>query len=213
MSESKQYTKKELQASLNEQNQRFCEAKLFNNNVQSYMIAYPDCEYKSASASATRLLENVRIQQYIELLKNDIEDITGVSKIRNVAELAKIAYSCIDHLHETWIDLKEWEDIKKDNPEAMAAIESIDTKTEQKLVYSPDLDSKENIDVKYVKIKLFSKTTAIDMINKMMGYNEPDKVDHTSKGESLSNLAGTSTDELVKRAQAIDKLTQKQDQK
>lgn len=93
MSEEVSYTLKELRKILNEQQQRFCEAKLFNNNVQAYMIAYPDCAYSSASASATRLLEDVRIMQLINYLKNDIENITGVSKIRNVAALAKIAYA------------------------------------------------------------------------------------------------------------------------
>lgn len=176
--EEKAYTKKELIKILNEQQMRFCEAKLFNNKVQSYMIAYPDCEYKSASASATRLLEDVRIRQYIEYLKNDIEDITGVSKIRNVAELAKIAYCSIANLHNTWIELKAFEELEDEQKEA---IEIIETKTEQKQSYNFDTDSKEMIDVKYVKIKLYSKIAAIDQINKMLGYNEAEKINHSGE--------------------------------
>lgn len=176
--EGKKFTLKELRASLNEQQQRFCEAKLFNNNVQAYLIAYPDCEYKSASASATRLLDDARIIQYIDLLKLNIEEITGVSKIRNVLELSKIAYTDIALIHDTWIDLKDWELIKKDNPTITCAIESIDTKTEQK-TYNKGQDDEIDVEVKYVKVKFFSKISAIAEINKMMGYNEPEKVNTT----------------------------------
>ncbi len=178
--EQKQYTLKQLKESLNEQQQRFCEAKLFNNNVKAYLIAYPDCEYKSASASATRLLEDARINQLIEKLKLNIEDITGVSKIRNVLELSKIAYTDIALIHDTWIDLKDWELIKKDNPGITASIESIDTKTEHK-TYNKGGDDETDVDVKYVKIKFFSKIAAISEINKMMGYNEPEKINHSGE--------------------------------
>ena len=178
--EQKQYTLKQLKESLNEQQQRFCEAKLFNNNVKAYLIAYPDCEYKSASASATRLLEDARINQLIEKLKLNIEDITGVSKIRNVLELSKIAYTDIALILDTWIDLKDWELIKKDNPGITASIESIDTKTEHK-TYNKGGDDETDVDVKYVKIKFFSKIAAISEINKMMGYNEPEKINHSGE--------------------------------
>ena len=151
---------------LNEQQKRFCEAIPFNNKVQSYMIAYPDCEYKSASASATRLLEDVRVNDYIDELKKDIENITGVSKIRNVLELSKIAYSTIAHLHNSWIELKEFESL---TDEQKAAIESIETKTESKII------DKETFTTNHVKIKLHSKISAIDKINVMLGYNEPEK--------------------------------------
>jgi len=180
MDEQKQYTLKELRESLNEQQQRFCESKLFNNNVQAYMIAYPDCEYKSASASATRLLEDVRIVQLINLLKNDIENITGVSKIRNVLELSKIAYTDIALIHDSWIDLKDWEEIKDHNPNITAAIESIDTKTEKR-TYNTDGDNETDVEVKNVKVKFFSKIAAIAEINKMMGYNEAEKINHSGE--------------------------------
>lgn len=177
MATEKEYTREELEESLNEQQKRFCESRLFNNKVQSYMIAYPTCEYKSASASATRLLEDARIKQYTEILKNDIEDITGVSKIRNVSELAKIAYSSTEHIHDDWIELKDWEKIKRDNPVILSAIESIDTKVEHR-TYKTDEDPETDVEIKYVKVKFFGKIHAIQEINKMMGYNEAEKHTH-----------------------------------
>lgn len=179
MAEDKQHTRLELEESLNEQQKRFCESRLFNNRVQAYMIAYPDCPYKSASASATRLLEDVRINQYIELLKLDIEEITGVSKAKNLRELAKIAYNSIEFIKNDWIEQKDWEQIKKDNPYALAAVESIDHKSETK-TYNKGGDDETDVEVKYVKVKLFGKIQAIQEINKMQGYNEPERIDQTN---------------------------------
>lgn len=170
------FTRQYLEDNLNEQQKHFCNEFLFNNRVKSYMAAYPDCEYKSASASATRLLDDARIIKYISLLKENIEEITGVSKIKNITELSKIAYSGIEHLHNTWIELEDWEILKANNPTALAAIESIDTKTETR-TYPTDGDEETEVEVKYVKIKLHSKIAAITEINKMMGYNAPEKIE------------------------------------
>lgn len=168
MDDDKIYTRKELEKLLKDEHKIFAEARLFNNKVQAYRIAYPNAGYKSASASAAKLLENPRIKQYIEYLKGDIEEITGVSKIRNVQELAKIAYSTIAHYHNTWVDLKVYEDIPEDQK---AAIESTETrKTKRKEgIYGDE------VEVEEVKIKLFPKIGAMDQINKLMGYYTPEE--------------------------------------
>lgn len=176
---------KEPELPLNENQKRFSrEFVLSWNRVKSYMKAYPDCEYKSASASATRLLDDVRILTYIEEIKLNIEDLTGVSKIRNINRLAKIAYSSIEYIHNDWIELTDWELIKSDNPDALPAVESIDTKTETK-VYNRGGDDETDVEVKYVKVKLFSPITAIQEINKMMGYNSPEKHDHNVESQII----------------------------
>jgi phage terminase small subunit len=111
-------------------------------------------------------LSKPEIKAYIKYIQIDLARLAGVSKLRNLQELSKIAYSSIAHLHNTWIERKEFEELTDDQK---AAIESIDTKTET------NLSGDELIRVNYVKIKLFSKTTAIEMMNKMMGYNDPEK--------------------------------------
>ena len=83
-------------------------------------------------------------------------------------------------MHDSWIELTDWEVIKDENPNAMAAIESIDTKTETK-VYNRGEITETDVEVKYVKIKLYSKTAALEMINKMLGYNLPEKKEITGK--------------------------------
>jgi len=176
----KQYTLLELEESLNEQQKRFCESRLFNNKVNAYMIAYPKCDYKSASASATRLLDDARIKQYTNLLKENIEDITGVSKIRNIAELAKIAYSSIGKYHNNWVDLKTYEDMTE---EELAAIESIESETREDPLLGP---------VTKIKIKLHPKIAAIREINTMMPdyiAKEKKEVDHKGLQITYQNVS------------------------
>lgn len=52
------------------------------------------------------------------------------------------------------------------------------------------------------------KIKAIEVINKMTGFNEPDKFDHTSKGEKITNdidYSKLDTDTLLKIQQASKK--------
>jgi hypothetical protein len=178
MAEDKIYTLEELESELKQSHRDFAREYFINgwNRVKAYMKAYPDCDYKSASASATRLLEDVRINQYVDFLKNDLEKACNISKARNLMELGKIAFSNITHLHDNWIELSDWEVIKDDNPDALSAIESIDTKTELK-TFNRGGENEMDVEVKYVKIKLYSKSEAIKTINEMMGYKSAEKID------------------------------------
>jgi len=172
MAEDKVYTLEELETELKQSHRDFAREYFINgwNRVQAYMKAYPDCEYKSASASATRLLEDVRINQYIDYLKSDLEKTCNINKARNLIELGKIAYTSIAHLHNTWVERKDFELLTEDQK---AAIESIDTKT---VTVNFDDQTKE---IEFVKIKLFSKTDAIKTINEMMGYKVAEKKELT----------------------------------
>ena len=171
------YSLDELKDVLNEKQKIFCHNYIVDwNTTRSYKKAYGIEDDNSAAVSGHKLLRNTKIIQYIDFIKNDIEKECGISKIRQINELAKIAYSSIAHLHNTWIELKDFELLTNEQKEA---IESIDTKIEQKFQYNPDTESKEAIDVKFVKIKLFSKVMAIAEINKMMGYNSAEKIEHS----------------------------------
>ncbi|MEI7526386.1 MAG: terminase small subunit [Mariniphaga sp.] len=182
--EPKMYTLDELKKKLNEKQKTFCHSYIIGwNTTHSYKKAYGEMEDNSAAVSGYNLLRNTKIQQYINFIKNNLEEESGISKLRNLQELAKIAYTNIADLHDCWIELTDWEKIKTDNPDALNAIESIDTKTETK-VYNRGEANETDVEIKYVKIKLYSKTTALDMINKMLGYNLPEKKEITGAGGS-----------------------------
>ena len=125
-------------------------------------------KYKTAQEIGSQNLSKLIIKEYIDLIKYDYETNCGITKTKQLNEFAKIAYSSIAHLHNTWIELKEFEALTDEQKEA---IESIDTKTEIK-----KLGDNSTIEVQYIKIKLYSKLQALEHINKMLGYNEAEKL-------------------------------------
>ena len=139
--------------------------------------------YEQGSQNLTKL----NIQEYIEFIQKDLAKLAGISALKNIQELSKIAYSSIAHLHNTWVELKVFEKLTDDQK---ASIESIDTKTETRS------DDGVLIDTNYVKIKLFSKTQAIETINKMLGWNAPEK------RENL-NIELISPEDKLKRLQKL----------
>jgi len=206
MAEEKQYTLAELKEKLTEKERLFCHQYIIDwNGARSARVAgYSE---DSCRQIAYDTLTKLYIQQYIAFIKNNLEEESGVSKLRNLQELAKIAYSNISHLHDNWIELSDWEVIKEDNPDALSAIESIDTKTELK-TFNRGGENKIDVEVKYVKIKLYSKSDAIKTINEMMGYKAADKIEHSGTIQTV-NLAQLSTEELLLRANATNKLKEK----
>jgi len=176
MDDKKQYTLEELKEELNEKQKIFAHNYIIDwNATRSYKKAYGLEDDNSSAVLGCNLLRNVKVKQYIDLIKNNLEEEAGISKLRNLQELAKIAYSNIAGLHDDWIELTNWNEIKEANPALLSAIESIDTKTEYR-TYKTDGDNETTAEIKFVKIKLYPKTTAIDMINKMLGYNEAEKI-------------------------------------
>jgi phage terminase small subunit len=172
-------TRDELEKILTEKEKAFCWRYLVLRNGAKAAREAGYSENTCAEIACQNLIK-LNIKEYLELIKEEIEEATGVSKFRQVEELAKIAYSNIDYLRNDWIELTDWEVIKRNNPEAMAAIESIDYKTEKR-VYKTDGDDEQEIEIKYVKVKLYPKIAAISEINKMLGYNAPIKNEHTGK--------------------------------
>lgn len=176
--EERKYSLKELKKLLNENNRHFCHEYVRNGwiKVSAYLTAYPTTKYQAAAASAHNLLKNTKIRQYIEYIKTDYEKICKVSKAKQIHTLTKIAYSSMIHYHNSWIELKDFENLTEEQQDA---IESTETKT----IYTET-----GTEIVVVKIKLYDKLRAIESINKMMGYNEPEK--HEVKAESTISIDG-----------------------
>lgn len=191
------YTLKELKAKLTEKERIFCHEWIidFNGARAARKAGYSeDSIYNIASENLTK----PHIEQYIAFIRHNYEEESGISKLRNLQELAKIAYSSIAHLHNNWIELEDWDIIKKGNPACMDAIESIDTKTEFK-TYKTEGGLETDVETKYVKIKLYSKSEAIKTINEMMGYKSADKSIVTT-----FNSTPLTPDEIKKAKEGFD---------
>lgn len=180
--DDKIYTLKELQDKLTEKERIFSHEYIidWNKSRAARKAGYSE---NTCGEIGYENLKKPHIKQYIEFIKDDVAKEAGITKLRQLNELAKIAYSSIAHLHNTWVELKDFENLTDEQKDA---IESTETKTEVKQSYNFDTDKKEMVDVKFVKIKLYPKITAIQEINKMLGYNAPEKIDHGSSDGSMT---------------------------
>lgn len=165
---------------LTEKQKAFCREYIFEwNATKSYRAAYPDVKDDNvAAAASSRLLSNVKIQKYIEEIQADLEKLAGLSRFKVISEHMKLAFSSIAHLHNTWIERKDFEAL---TDEQKACIAEIDTKILKRFEteYSAEKDDfvKVPIEVEYIKVKLYDKQKALDSISKMLGYDAPSKVD------------------------------------
>lgn len=149
---------------------------------------------KNAHKIGSSNLQKQYIRDYIAYIQKDLAKLSGVSALKNIQELSKIAYSSIAHLHNSWIDLAEFEKLTDDQK---SAIESIDTKTETKELQNGQIKT-----VQYVKIKLYNKIAAMELMNKMLSFNAPEKKD--VKLEGIPAPTPPMSEELISKL--IDKL-------
>jgi len=171
---------------LTEKQKKFCSEYIFDwNGTRAYKVAYGVKKDETAKVNASRLLTIANVKEHIEAIQKDLEKEAGLSRLKVIKEWEKIAFASIAHLHNTWVELKEFEsltDIQKE------AIESIETKTVKRTVYNEKEGAPVEMEIEYVKIKLYSKDKALENIAKMLGYNAPEKIDHTSLGQRINIL-------------------------
>jgi phage terminase small subunit len=171
---------------LTEKQKVFCRNYIHDwNATRSYVIAYPGVKNDNvAHVNASRLLQKATIQQYIIEVQKDLEKLSGISKKMVLDEHKKLAFSSIAHLHNTWIERKQFESL---TDEQKACISEISTQTR----------TVHDVDIEFIKIKLYDKQKALDSISKMLGYDAPGKIDLTSGGQKIG-VTITVTDEQTK---------------
>jgi phage terminase small subunit len=167
---------------LTEKQKIFCREYILDWNGTRAAIKAGYSENTAAVIACENLIKP-NIKAYIEEIQKDLGKLAGISRLKVVNEYAKLAFSSIANLHNTWIERKDFEALTDDQK---AAIESIDTKIRTEFEFDPEHpQDKKPITVEYVKIKLFDKQKALESICKMLGYNEAEKLDLTSGGKKL----------------------------
>ncbi|QQO97023.1 terminase small subunit [Cellulophaga phage Nekkels_1] len=152
----------------------FCENYVIAwNGTQSYMVAYPNSSYESAMSSSSDLLRNPKVKAYIEHIQKDLAKLANVSALRNVLELKKIAYTNLSDFKDGWMTERDFDSLTEDQKGALSEIVYVDK------MFNGNSE-------KVVKFKVHDKMKAIEMINKMLGFNLADKLDLTTGGESLN---------------------------
>lgn len=175
-------TKRELEKLLTEKQKIFCKEYVvdWNGSRAARKAGYSE---DTANVIAYENLTKPYIKAYLAYLKEDIEETVGISKIMILNELKKLAFSSIGNLHNDWITRKEFSELTDDQK---SCIQVIDTKVLQKNIGTTQ--EPEIVDVEYINIKLFDKPKSIEIINKMMGYDAPSKIDLSNPDGSLTQL-------------------------
>lgn len=176
---------------LNKKQRGFCKSYVFDwNATRAYQENYPDSSYEAAMSSSCELLRNPKIEEYIEFIQKDLAKLNGISQSKVLQEHMKLAFNSIAHLHNTWIERKEFESLTEDQK---ACISEISTQTRIRKI------SEELISVDFVKIKLYDKQKALDSISKMLGYDAAVKLDIPNMPKNLNIIVDTSDTALSLR--------------
>lgn len=150
----------------------FCKEYIYDwNATRAYQVAYPDSSYDAARSSSCDLLTKPNVKAYIIEIQKDLEKLSGISRLKVIKEHQKLAFSSIAHLHNTWIERKDFDKL---TDEEKACIAEISTQT--RMEKNP-IEGGEPLQVDFVKIKLWDKQKSLDSINKMLGYDAPTKLD------------------------------------
>lgn len=157
---------------LTDKQRRFCEEYVVDWNATRAAIT-AGYSKKTARQIATTTLSKVYIQDYINEIQKDLSKLSGVTALRNILELKKIAYASIAQFKDDWMTEKEFNELSE---EQLACISDIQYQTKT------TGEATETI----VKFKLHDKQKAIEILNKMLGFNEADKLDLSSLGESIN---------------------------
>lgn len=134
-------------------------------------------------------LKKPYIESRIKEMQDNLAETARIGRLRVLNEHIKIAYSSIAHLHNTWIDLKEFELL---TDEQKACIEEISTKKQHKTSWEFDSEEGKQVPidytVEYIKIKLYDKQKSLDAINRMLGYDAPIKTILDLNASSLPEI-------------------------
>lgn len=159
---------------LSKKQKRFCEEYVIDWNATRAAKA-AGYSAKTAGSIGSENLTKPEITAYIEEIQADLSKLAGVSALRNILELKKLAYSSMLDFKENWSKQKAFDDLTLDQRAALSEIMTIE-KTD-----------KQGNPITITKFKLHDKLKAIEILNRMMGWEAPTKLEHgTPKDQSFN---------------------------
>ncbi len=156
--------------------QRFCEEYVIDWNASraARAVGYPEHE---AGYQGHALLKNPKIISQIEKIKDKLSELSNVTALRNIIELRKIAYGNAAQFYTDWDEMRPWKELSDDEK---AAISEIKTETTTRKVGKDG-----TITIRNQQVKLQDKIKAIEVLNKMLGFNAAEKLEHKMSPDSL----------------------------
>ena len=175
--------------------ERFCYEYLANGFNATKAATKAGYSEKTARSIGQENLTKPDILTRIQKMKDNLAETAGISALMIAQEHIKIAFSSVAHLHNTWVERKELDQLTEDQK---ACIQEVSTKVMK--VKSGLLG--DFTDVEYVRIKTYDKQKSLDALNVMLGYNAPIKNEITGKdGKDL--FAKLSDAELENKLSAL----------
>lgn len=154
---------------------RFCHHYIEGNNAKrAYKAVYPGCSDVSAKTGGSRMLTKDNIRDYLESFKRDIEKEAVITKAMVLNEHKKIAFSSITNLYDDWATRKDFNKLTDDEKACIQEMSS------NRIVNVDNGSEKEQL-----KIKLYDKQKSLDSISRMLGYDEPEKINHTVQDQVI----------------------------
>lgn len=166
---------------MNNKIERFCQEYVIDLNATKAAIRAGYSE-KSAYSIGNRLLKKDEVQERLKELQSDLQKASEITALRILREQKKIAFSSIAHLHNSWIELKDFEALTDDQK---ACIKSISSKVVKKNVGTKE--EPEIVDVEFVKIEMYDKQKALDSIANLLGLNAPKEINSRIDFNQLSD--------------------------
>ena len=175
MSEDK--PKKEL----TQKEEKFVEVwMLTGNKSRAYREAY-DCEKSKESTvneNACRLSKDSKIASRFNELQQDVANLCGITKATQVNEFRAVGYSDLTNVLQVGsknglyiISSKDFDSLTDDQKKA---IKKVKTKSRMVAIGDGEFES-----IQEFEIELHDKLKALDSINKMLGFNEAEKIEHS----------------------------------
>lgn len=142
---------------------RFCDEYLIDlNATKAYKVAYPKCKKdETASAAGSRLLGNVKVQEYISEKMKEREKRTEITQDKVLKELSNIAFLDIRKLYNDSGGLKNIQDIDEETAKAISSLETLEE-------YDGYGEDREQIGDTQ-KVKLLDKVKALELLGKHLG--------------------------------------------
>lgn len=181
---------------------RFCDEYLIDlNATRAYKVAYPKCKKdETANAASSRMLRNVKVQEYISERMKEREQRTEITQDMVIKELAAIAFSkASDYARlkkmKRNVPIFDGEDIVDYKEEEYTGIEFTPTDElteEQKKALSGIKEGKFGI-----QVDSCDKVKALELLGKHLGMFK-EKVTIDGNVNTNNPFSGMSTEELRK---------------
>lgn len=168
---------------LTEKQKIFCREYIYDWNATRAAKTAGYSE-ETAYAIGAENLRKPQIQAYLKEIQEDLEKIAGISRLRIAQEHLKIVNTSIAHLHNTWIERKEFDKLTDDQKTSIQEIS-----TQIKTSRNADGTLEEN---EYIKIKLYDRQKSMDALTRLFGWEAAEKLEITGSVKSYKIVgAGT----------------------